>query len=435
METIAGNLDYTNQTVINSVGLMILMVSVVLILSLPQRWALFPILVMACFVSSAQRIVLAGLDFDFIRILVLFGAFRVFLRNEHASFQWCRLDTAVLLWGLSSALFYSIRLASLSAIVNRLGFCFDAIGMYLFFRCLIRGWQDVDQIIKGFLWISIPLCVFFIIESRTGRNLFSIFGGVPEITVIRWGRLRCQGAYSVSILAGCFWASLIPLLAVRWWKSNQDKMWAAVGSIAAVVIIICCASSTPVMAVLSGVLGGCTFYYRSQMKALRWGIVGVLVSLHVAMTAPVWHLISRVSAVGGSTGYHRYLLIDRAISHFSDWAVLGCSGYVVLSWGIFRGDVTNQYILEGVNGGFVTMCLFVYCIVVAFKEVGKLWRRQQPHSYEMKLAWAIGVSVFVHCANFIGVSYFGQISILWYMQLAIVGSLSVKEIRVKKVRK
>jgi len=392
---------------------------------LPRTWAVLPMLVMACFVSSAQRFVIATLDFDFLRILVLFGALRVLVQHEAAGFRWCRLDTAVILWGLSSALFYTVRLGTVAAFVNRLGFCFDAIGMYLLFRCLIRSWQDLDGVVRGFLWISIPLAALFLVERATGRNMFSIFGGVPEITAIREGRLRCQGAYAHAILAGCFWAPILPLLVVRWWKSSQDRVWAVGGSMAALIIIYCCASSTPVLSALSGIVGGGMFWFRRQMKIIRWGVLGVLVTLHVAMNAPVWHLIARVSAVGGSTGYHRYRLIDQTIRHFMDWCVMGCSGHTVLSWGIWMGDVTNQYILEGVRGGFVTMCLFVYCIVLAFSNIGKLWRRQRPQSYKQKLAWALGVSLFAHCCSFIGVSYFGQINILWYMHLAIIGSLSL----------
>lgn len=435
MQTLVGNLDYANQTTISTMGFVVLIILGASLLAVPRRWAVIPMLVMACFVSSAQRIVVANFDFDLLRVLVLFGLVRVFLmKNEYASFRWCHLDTMVLLWSLSSTLFYTFRLGSSAAFVYRLGTSFDAIGMYFLFRCLLRNWQDIDRITKGLLWISIPLFVLFIVESRTGRNVFSVFGGVPEITAIRYGRLRCQGAFSHPILAGCFWASVIPLFAVCWWKSSQYKIWAVIGSIAAVIIVISCSSSTPVFGVLSGVVGGCLFYYRRQMKILRWGTLGVLVMLHVAMKAPVWHLISRVSAVGGSTGWHRFNLIDQAINHFTDWAVMGCSGYTVASWGIHAGDVTNQYILEGVNGGLVTLCLFVYCIVVAFREVGKLWRRQAPRSYELKVVWALGVSLIVHCLNFIGVTYFGQICVVWYMLLAVIGSLSVLNKKTVKVK-
>jgi hypothetical protein len=37
--------------------------------------------------------------------------------------------------------------------------------------------------------IIIPLAVLFAVEMTTGRNLFSVFGGVPEITIIREDRL------------------------------------------------------------------------------------------------------------------------------------------------------------------------------------------------------------------------------------------------------
>ncbi len=427
MEHIVGTPTHANLTTVNPIGLVMLLVLGMSILIVPRRWAIFPFLVMACFVSAAQRIVVFGLDFNFLRILVLFGALRILVlkKTEYGWFRWCRLDTCVVLWGLSSALFYTLRIASLAAFVNRLGFCFDAIGMYLLFRCLIRDWRDFERIVTGFLWISMILAVLFLIENRTGRNLFSIFGGVNAMTAVRNGRLRCQGAFSHPILAGCFWASVIPLFAVLWWKTARDRVRAILGCSTTLAIIFCSASSTPVMGVLAAALGGGLFCLRRQMKVIRWGLVGMLILLSVAMKAPVWHLISRVSAVGGSTGYHRFVLIDQAINRFTDWAVMGCSGYTVQSWGVYAGDVTNQYVLEGVNGGFVTMCLFVYCIVIAFSEIGKLWRHQKPQSYRMKLVWALGVSLFIHCVNFVGVSYFGQTSIIWYILLAAIGSLSI----------
>lgn len=427
MENLVGNLSYANQTTVNAAGLTILLILGISTLFLPRRWAVLPILVMACFVSSAQRIVVFNFDLNYLRVLLLVGILRIVIRGEYTAFTWCRLDKVVILWAVSATLFYTLRNASLSALVNRLGFSLDAIGMYLLFRCLIREWGDVENIVKGLVWISIPLSVFFIIENRTGRNLFSVFGGVPAITVVREGRLRCQGAFSHPILAGCFWAAAIPLFAAVWWKSIPNRIWAILGTITALLIIVCCASSTPVLGVLAAGIGAVTYSFRKEMRTIRLGLVGILVILHVSMNAPVWQLVARVSAVGGSTGWHRFLLIDRTITNFPKWFLMGCSGEMVASWGIWMADVTNQYVLEGVNGGFVTLCLFVYCIVIAFREIGKLWRRQKSQSYEMKLAWALGIAIFVHCMQFIGVSYFGQANIQWYLLLAIIGSLSTMQ--------
>ena len=86
------------------------------------------------------------------------------------------------------------------------------------------------------------------------------------------------------------------------------------------------------------------------------------------------------------------------------------------------------------TGGIVTMCLFIVTIIIAFREVGKLWRSQKQ-SYLSTLSWAMGVSLF-GCINYIGVAYFGQIVILRYLLLAMIGSLSVqaKTLSTSKIR-
>ncbi len=74
------------------------------------------------------------------------------------------------------------------------------------------------------------------------------------------------------------------------------------------------------------------------------------------MEAPVWHLISRVSLASGSTSYFRYQLIDHFFRRFSEWAVVGTRSTAHWFWG--AQDITNQYILEAVRGGLVTLICF-----------------------------------------------------------------------------
>ncbi len=423
---LVGNPSYVGQTTVHPIGLSAVIILGLCILSVPRRWSVLPLLVMACFVSSAQRIVIAGLDFDLLRIMVLFGVIRLVVKREYVGFVWKSLDTAMVFWAVSSMFFYTFRLGTFSAFVNRLGFGFDAFGMYFLFRCLVRDWRDVDQIVLGFILISVPVAIFFLLENRTGRNVFAVFGGVPEITMVRQGRLRCQGAFSHPILAGCFWASLMPLFVAYWWKSAKDKLWGILGFLTVSIIVVCCASSTPVMAVLFGIVGGLMYHCRHHIRPIRWGILLTLAALHVVMNNPVWHLLGRVDIAGGSTGWHRFNLINQTVINFSVWWFSGCSGYTIASWGVFGGDVTNQYVLEGVRGGFLTLILFVVINLTAFVAVGRLWRSNPTSPYRLVLSWAMGVSLFVHCMNFIAVSYFGQIWILWYLLLAMIGSLSIQ---------
>lgn len=417
-----GRLAYKDVTNIHPLGLAAVIILGVAMLTISRRWSVVPMLIIACFISSVQKIVVFGLDFNLLRIMVLFGVFRLLLKKEYVGLIWKPLDTAMVCWTISAMLIHTLQQGTFSTFVNRLGFAFDAFGMYFLFRCLIREWSDVDTVIFSVLLISIPVALAFLLENRTGRNVFSVFGGVHEITPIREGRLRCQGAFSGAILAGCFWASLMPLLAACWWKSTKDRSWAVTGLVTSSVIVVLCASSTPVMGVISGIIGGLMFLLRRQMRLVRWGVLMALIALHIVMKAPVWHLISRVRAVGGSTGHFRYALIDAAIRHFDEWAILGTKSVAHWFWG--AQDVTNQYILEGLMGGILTLCLFVTVIGIAFRETGRLWRLQ-AEPYRLALAWAMGVSLFVHCTNFIGISYFGQIRVVWYLLLATIGSLSI----------
>jgi len=190
-------------------------------------------------------------------------------------------------------------------------------------------------------------------------------------------------------------------------------------------IVFTCASSTPVMALASGIVGGIMFVMRRYMRMVRWGIALTLIALHLVMQAPVWHLISRVSAVDGSTGWYRYYLIDQAIKHFSEWAVIGTRSTAHWFWG--AQDVTNQYILEGVRGGFLTLCVFVALIAFSFKEAGYLWRAVSRDKEKRAMAWGLGVSLFVHCVIGIGGAYMGIGLLVLCFTFAAITSMSAAE--------
>lgn len=430
MEQMAGSdLQYANQTTLHPLGLAAVLLLGICVLIFPRHRSVIPFLLVACFISTAQRLVIFGADFTLLRIIVLFGILRVLIRNEYKHFTWNILDTFVTLWLLCETIVYTIQMGSASALVNRLGFSFENLGFYFFFRMQIREWKDVDLLISSFIWISVPVAFFFLIESSTGHNAFAFFGGVPKITDIREGRLRCQGAFDHPIMAGCFWASLIPLIASRWWKFRKARWGAVVGIICCLVIILACSSSTPMAAVVFAVFGGAMFFVRYRLHYIRWLVVLALVVLHFIREMPVWHLVSKVNIVGGSTGWHRYHLMDAAIQHFGEWYLFGTPS--TAHWGYGLNDVTNQYILEGVRGGLLSLILFIAVLVLAFQKVGRLWRAMSGNRYLLILSWALGVSLFIHCMNFIAVSYFGQIYLIFFLLLAIIGSLRPVPLRQK----
>jgi len=416
-----GQPEYAGLTTLHPVGVAALCVFAILVFILPRRYAAIPLLATAALIPSAQRIVVLDLDFTYLRVLLLCGMLRVLLRGDTRAFVWRPIDKVFVGWCLVSFTMPLLR-AGTYGLETRCGYVYDAVGTYFLFRFLVRDWEDVQRFASAAALLSIPLAIAFLIENSTQRNIFSVFGGVPEITRVRGGRLRCQGPYSHAILAGCFWAVLLPLIAARWWHSARGRVEATLGVASCLVIIVCCASSTPVGGAAAALIGGLAFYLRRNMRLVRWCILLGILALHAVMKAPVWHLIGRVSAVGGSTGYHRYLLIDRAIHRFSEWALLGTNS--TAHWGLGLFDVTNQFVMQAVVGGLLNLALFVALLALCFQAAGRLWQRFSHDPAKVALAWALGVSVFVHISNFIGVTYFGQTTMLLYMIPAVLGSLA-----------
>ncbi|RKY08680.1 MAG: hypothetical protein DRP66_04035 [Planctomycetota bacterium] len=420
-----GGVLWKDVTNVHPLGLAAVLILGVIMLAVPRRWAFLPIFVMACFVSSVQKIVVFSLDFNFLRIMVLFGVLRIISRREFTRFIWRPCDKVIMLWTICGTVIYVLQQGTISALVNKMGASFDILGIYFVIRCLIREWGDLKVFLVGSIATGVIVIVFFGLEARTGRNVFSIFGGVPAIMMVRQGRLRCQGAFQHPIQAGTFWAAMWPLYVAQWWGGYKGKIWAVVATVVVWFIVFACASSTPVMALISGIIGGIMFVMRRHMRMVRRGIVLTLIALHLVMQAPVWHLISRVSAVGGSTGYFRYMLVDAAIRNFREWAILGTKSTAHWFWG--AQDVTNQYVLEGVRGGALTLALYIILIAFSFKEVGYLWRAVSRDKEKLAMAWGLGVCLLVHCMIGIGGAYIGKSLLVLLFTFAAITSMAAAE--------
>lgn len=420
MENPIGQAEYFDQTTLHPLGLVALIGLGLLLVALNRRWALLPVIVMACFVAPAQRIVVAGLNFDLMRMLILIGFARVVVRGEIVDIRWKPLDTVVTLWAVVGTVMYTILWQSSSALIYQLGWrIFDGLFAYIVFRALVRDWADVRRAILVFVAVSVPVAIAFAIEHATARNAFSVLGGVPAVTVERNGRLRCQGAFAHPILAGVFWATLLPMMGALWFSGEKWRWAAVVGVFCGLGIVLASASSTPVSGVILGAIAFAMWPLRRYMRSIKWGAVVLLVALHLSMKAPVWHLLARVDFVGGSTGWHRFYLMDEFVRQIERWWLAGMME--LLQEDLF--DITNQYVLEGITGGILTLLLFVWIIVRAFSGVGRLWRVCSVRNGDAWLAWSLGVALWVHATTYIAVSYFGQIKTLWALQLAIIGSM------------
>ena len=408
-------------TILHPLALACTLLAGMLILVLPRKLALSPLLVAAIFIPMQQRIVIASIDFYMLRLLLLFGCVRVFLRSEYGNLMLQLVDGVIILFSISGTLFYSLLWGTSEAVTYRLGMAFDILSAYFLFRCMITDWPGLLIAIKVLAFVCVTVALAMLVERITAHNLFAIFGGVPETTVMRDGRLRCQGAFAHPILAGTFGATLLPMILALWWQRDVSRWIPVIGSIAATVITVTSSSSGPVLSWMAAVGAMCLWPLRHRLSIIRLGIVYTLIGLHFVMDAPVWALFMRVKVFGASTSYHRFHLFDQFINHFDDWWVMGVKS--TEEWGYYLFDVTNQFVRIAVDGGLVTFILFLAVIWLSFSNAGRALRMQPSHATQ-RLIWGLGAALFAHVVSFMGVSYFDQIIVIWYMLLAMITTVS-----------
>jgi len=368
-----------------------------------------------------QRIVIFGIDFPYLRILIIMGLLRSLLGNIQSSMTFNTVDRLMVYWMIIRTIAYTILWSSINAFIYRLGEGVDILGAYFLVRLVVKDLKDYDLIIKTLIIVSIPFATFMIIEQVTdGRNYFSVFGGVAEYNLIREGKLRAQGSFNHPILAGTFGALILPLTWIMWHRNK--KLLAVAGLICSFIITFASSSSGPVVTLGVGIFGIIFWRFKKYTKTMRNLLFFSLIFLHLVMNKPVWHLISRIDLVGGSTGYHRYFLIDSAVRNFFNWFIFGTR--YTGKWGRGLDDVTNQYIQEGVRGGILPLILFIIIIIKCFQTVGSVRLKLVDNIENQKYVWGLGVVLFAHVISFISVSYFGQIVFFYYLLIALISSLN-----------
>jgi len=400
-------------TTITGPTLLITVALAIMTFVIPRRYLLLPYIIGACFTPADQTVMLGELNFQVLRVLVVVGMLRLALRGEIIAIRWNRFDKLILAWFVVGSMIYVAQWMSLGAVINRCGRLIEWLCLYWVFRQSVRSWEDLRFAYVALGFCAVVMLPFVVLEWVQGANPFAVLGRV--VTDIREENYRCQATFPHSIMMGLFWATLVPLFVgfARQQVRYRWVLWAAV--VASTLMIWMTASSTPILTVAAVGALLLAFPLRHYTGTAAWGVVALVIALQCVMKAPVWHLIARVGVVSGSTGWHRFHLIDAAIRNFRDWMFLGTRNTGAWGWGL--EDVTNQYILEGVRGGFLTLVLFCAILFVGARAVLRLSLRSRDRS-ESYLAWGLFVTIIAHGLSFIGVAYFGQISMIWYLLLA-----------------
>jgi 4-amino-4-deoxy-L-arabinose transferase-like glycosyltransferase len=273
----------------------------------------------------------------------------------------------------------------------------------------------------------IPIALVMLLEKSTGKNVFSVFGGVPEKVLMREGRLRAQGPFRHPILAGTVGATCIPLFIGI---LRKHRLTALIGCGAGVLITLASASSGPVMSLIFGICGILLWKYKQHMKKLRMAAMLGYLALMLVMVRPPYYLISKIDISGGSTGWHRSFLIEQTFKHFSEWWLIGTDR--TRHWMPNQGfasdplhtDITNYYISFGVEAGFLSMMLVITMLCLGFRWVGRVHDEQIDENPDNAfMIWCFGACLFAHVTTGVSVSYFDQSMLFFWLSVAVISSV------------
>jgi hypothetical protein len=418
-----------SETVLHPAVLLFVLVAGVLICIWPRKRALATFLAASLLIPVDQVVLIGPAHFPMLRVLVLFGIVRIVKERITSGLRVLSgglksLDLAVIFLAVVVALSGMLLFQVSGAIINQVGQLYTVFGVYFLLRSLIRSEEDVVSAIKTLAWITAVVAMVMTYEITTGHNPYAILGGAEASKyaslAARDDRFRAQGPFAHAITAGTFGAVLLPLFVALWWKGTQHRKVAVVGVAAATVITLACNSSTPILAYAAGVLGLCLWPLRRRMRLIRWSIVLALIALQLVLKNPVWHLITRIDLTGGSSSWHRFMLIDQCIRHFGDWWLIGVKDTSVWGWDMW--DTANQYVGLCDSSGLLAFVLFLAILVYGFKMLGKARRTASrvKDKQSSLFYWALGSALFANVVAFFGISYFDQTMVAWYALLAMI---------------
>ena len=413
----------SSSTVLHPLVAVAMVLVIILILNLPRRRILAPLLLSIFLIPNGQVVVLAGVHLNVYRIILLAGLVRWATSRRLSARGRSSIDRLVILWALSLFVVFSLQYGNIQAVIKSMGDLLDVLSGYFVLRFLIQDRKDVQQAIRVFALIAVIVGVCMLNEQRTGQNTFGPLGGIMRFPEMRNGKIRSQGPFQHSNTAGAFGATLLPLL-IWLWSDAKSRKIAFLGLLGATVITITCHSSTTLGCYVAGIFGLCLWPLRRHMRIIRWGLATTMIGLHLVMNGPVWSLLEHIDLTGSSESYHRYQLVDTFIRHFGDWWLLGTSNNG--SWGWQMIDTSNQYVTYGINGGLTTFVLFIAIISKSFGKIGTARKLVAGNRAEEWFLWCLGATVFSHVVVFFGIDYFDQ-SIFAWLALLVIISVAVLE--------
>ncbi|MDQ7090849.1 MAG: hypothetical protein Q9M50_09410 [Methylococcales bacterium] len=149
------------ETIAHPIGIALLVICAIAIFKQPRERVVLPMVLFMVSIPSAQRLVIATLDFSFVRILVMVSLARMFMTGESRYFKIQKPDKVLFWWMGFGIITYGILKGGPSGVITRTGYMLDTVGAYYVGRVYIRTTEDIKRLSLAIGAIAIPMLFFF----------------------------------------------------------------------------------------------------------------------------------------------------------------------------------------------------------------------------------------------------------------------------------
>jgi hypothetical protein len=420
------------KTQLHPIVAVLMLIAIALILALPRSKVIVAFLI-AFFTIPIQQVILIGpLHFPVLRVLILVGLIRTLIQGGGLTSKrrfpggFNRVDMVVILWILTTLVFNWLQWTSMSSFVKLTGDFLDSLGAYLVLRYFIPDLDAFRRAVKALGFVCLIHGAVMVSEQFIYHNPL-VFLGVQD-SDYREGHIRSEGIMG-TLFSGTFAGALVPLFV---WLSTEKKSRkaAAIGLVGALAMALSSHASTAILALMAGALGLCCWPLRTHMRIIRYGIAVMLAGLHIVMHGPVWSLIEKIDLTGGSSNYHRYMLVDNTIRHFSQWWMIGYP--YPGAWGFDMWDLCDEFVVCAITGGLLSLALYVLAYSWSFGSVGKA-RKRATHDQSMeRLLWCLGSAMFANFIASFGINYMIQLQVLLFTIMVSISAIAAEVRRAPK---
>jgi len=325
---------------------------------------------------------LGTVDFPVSRILIIAIFFKICLSASLSfKFKISRLDKLMLVYFMAQIVSGLFTEPMKDLLINRSGACLDTICPYFAVRILLKSKKDYIYLLKGIIFLSVPLGFIGMYQSLTGKNLFGFYrqyhawGKTASLDYLLRGNFyRAEVTFSMSIMYGLYYSILTPTCcAVVLCVKGHKKTIYTLLLIAMVFSGLACMSSGPMLAMAVSALVLCCYRFRGHWRPVVYFFLAFCIIAEIVSNRHFYDILGSLT-LNPETAWHRSKLINIA---FFEGGMRGHwlmgFGFKDPGWGPRLGayvtDITNHFILILCRFGLLGLIPFILIIIESIRQL------------------------------------------------------------------